>query len=143
MGAAHDPQQAPPRTRAAAVAFCHLSLPRSAPPDPTETEATTKRELQALGAITRDGAVAGRRHGKRQAHRRHRGLGLTSIDDHSRFCVIAKVVIRATARPVCSALLGALNTFGIPEQILTDNGKVFTGRLGNRSANVLFDRKSV
>jgi hypothetical protein len=65
---------------------------------------------------------------------------VTGIDDHSRFCVIAKVVARATARPLCEALLEALNTYGIPEQILTDNGKVFTGRLGRRPANVLFDR---
>jgi transposase InsO family protein len=65
---------------------------------------------------------------------------VTGIDDHSRFCVIAKVVARATARPVCDALLEALNTYGVPEQILTDNGKVFTGRLGRRPANVLFDR---
>jgi transposase InsO family protein len=65
---------------------------------------------------------------------------VTGIDDHSRFCVIAKVVARATARPVCDALFEALNTYGIPEQILTDNGKVFTGRLGRRPANVLFDR---
>jgi transposase InsO family protein len=65
---------------------------------------------------------------------------VTGIDDHSRFCVIAKVVERATARPVCDALLEALTTHGIPEQILTDNGKVFTGRLGRRPANVLFDR---
>jgi transposase InsO family protein len=71
------------------------------------------------------------------------GIGvsiLTGIDDHSRFCVIAKVVPRATARPLCDALLQALNTYGIPEQILTDNGKVFTGRLGRKPANVLFDR---
>jgi hypothetical protein len=71
------------------------------------------------------------------------GMGLsivTGIDDHSRFCVIAKVVARATARPVCDALLEALNSHGIPEQILSDNGKVFTGRLGRRPANVLFDR---
>jgi transposase InsO family protein len=65
---------------------------------------------------------------------------VTGIDDHSRFCVIAKVVARATARPLCEVLLQALNTYGIPEQILTDNGKVFTGRLGRRPANVLFDR---
>jgi transposase InsO family protein len=65
---------------------------------------------------------------------------VTGIDDHSRFCVMAKVVTRATARPVCDALLEALNRHGIPEQILTDNGKVFTGRLGRRPANVLFDR---
>jgi Integrase core domain len=49
-------------------------------------------------------------------------------------------VARATARPVCDALVEALNTHGIPDQILTDNGKVFTGRLGRRPANVLFDR---
>jgi transposase InsO family protein len=65
---------------------------------------------------------------------------VTGIDDHSRFCVIAKVVARATARPVCDALLEALNTYGVPEQILTDNGKVFTGRLARKPANVLFDR---
>jgi transposase InsO family protein len=65
---------------------------------------------------------------------------VTGIDDHSRYCVIAKVVARATARPVCDALLEALQVHGIPEQILTDNGKVFTGRLGRRPANVLFDR---
>jgi transposase InsO family protein len=61
---------------------------------------------------------------------------VTGIDDHSRFCVIAKVVARATARPVCDVLMEALNTYGVPEQILTDNGKVFTGRLGRRPANV-------
>jgi transposase InsO family protein len=55
---------------------------------------------------------------------------VTGIDDHSRFCVIAKVVARATARPVCDALLEALNIYGIPEQILSDNGKVFTGAQG-------------
>jgi hypothetical protein len=49
-------------------------------------------------------------------------------------------VARATARPVCDALVEALNSHGIPDQILTDNGKVFTGRLGRRPANVLFDR---
>jgi hypothetical protein len=65
---------------------------------------------------------------------------VTGVDDHSRFCVIAKVVARATARPVCDALLEALHIYGIPEQILTDNGKVFTGRLGRKPANVLFDR---
>ncbi|MGH3990281.1 MAG: IS481 family transposase, partial [Pseudonocardiaceae bacterium] len=71
------------------------------------------------------------------------GIGVsvvTGIDDHSRFCVIAKAVARATARPVCDALLVALATHGIPEQILTDNGKVFTGRLGRKPANVAFDR---
>jgi transposase InsO family protein len=65
---------------------------------------------------------------------------ITGIDDHSRFCVIAKLVPRATARPVCDALLEGLSRHGVPEQILTDNGKVFTGKLGRKPANVLFDR---
>ena len=65
---------------------------------------------------------------------------VTGIDDHSRFVVCAKAVMRATARPVCQALTGALARHGIPEQILTDNGKVFTGRFGPGPGPVLFDR---
>jgi transposase InsO family protein len=65
---------------------------------------------------------------------------VTGIDDHSRFCVIASLVIRATARPVCDALLEGLARHGVPEQILTDNGKVFTGRLAPKPAIVAFDR---
>jgi transposase len=45
---------------------------------------------------------------------------VTGIDDHSRFCVIAKLVVRATARPVCDALLEGFSRHGIPESILTD-----------------------
>jgi transposase len=55
---------------------------------------------------------------------------VTGIDDNSRYVVSAKLVARATARPVCEALLEALARHGVPEQILTDNGKVFTGRFG-------------
>ena len=67
---------------------------------------------------------------------------VTGIDDNSRFVVCATVVARATARPVCEALLGALARHGMPEQVLTDNGKVFTGRFGpaGSSSEVLFDR---
>jgi transposase len=54
---------------------------------------------------------------------------VTGIDDHSRFCVIARLVLRATARPVCDALMEGLERHGVPDQILTDNGKVFTGKL--------------
>lgn len=67
---------------------------------------------------------------------------VSGIDDSSRFAVSAKLVRRATAGPVCEALLAALRRHGIPDQILTDNGKVFTGRFGpaGSSAEVLFDR---
>jgi hypothetical protein len=57
------------------------------------------------------------------------------------------MVSRATASAVCQALRYALGEHGVPEQILTDNGKVFTGRFtaGKERASspsrlVLFDR---
>jgi hypothetical protein len=69
---------------------------------------------------------------------------VTGIDDCSRFIVSAALVARATARPVCDALSGALRRHGVPEQILTDNGKVFTARFGRGTGRgtgeVLFDR---
>jgi transposase InsO family protein len=65
---------------------------------------------------------------------------VTGIDDHSRFCVLAKLLERATARPVCDALREALARHGAPQAILTDNGKVFTARFGPGPGPVLFDR---
>ena len=66
---------------------------------------------------------------------------VTGIDDHSRYCVIAKAVMRATARPVCQAFLDAMAVYGVPEEVLSDNGTVFTGRfIKPRPAEVLFER---
>ena len=68
---------------------------------------------------------------------------VTAVDDHSRYCVIAKVVERATGRAVCLALAEALTRFRVPEEINTDNGKQFTdrfGRHGTRNGEVLFDK---
>jgi len=65
---------------------------------------------------------------------------VTGLDDHSRFCVSARLVARATARPVCEALAAAMRAHGVPEAILTDNGKVFTARFGRGPGPVLFDR---
>jgi transposase InsO family protein len=66
---------------------------------------------------------------------------ITGIDDHSRFCVIATVVMRATARAVCLAFTAAMTEYGIPGEVLTDNGKQFTGRFGRpRPAEVMFER---
>jgi transposase InsO family protein len=65
---------------------------------------------------------------------------VTGIDDHSRFIVSAKVVVRAAARPVCQALSEALARHGVPGQILTDNAKVFTARFGQGPGPVMFDR---
>lgn len=65
---------------------------------------------------------------------------LTGIDDHSRFIVCAGIMARATLRPVCAHLASALERYGVPEEILTDNGKVFTNRFGKGDAETLFDR---
>jgi transposase InsO family protein len=65
---------------------------------------------------------------------------VTGIDDHSRFCVCARLTPRATARPVCEAFSAAMARHGTPEQVLTDNGKVFTARFGRDAGEVLFDR---
>ena len=65
---------------------------------------------------------------------------LTGVDDHSRFCVCAGVMLRATARPVCGLFIEALERHGIPDEVLTDNGKVFTNRFGTTPTEVLFDK---
>src|SRR5258708_37884261 len=66
---------------------------------------------------------------------------ISGIDAHSRFCVIAAVVRRATARAVCRAFIAAMLTYGIPDEVLSDNGKQFPGRFGKpRPAEVLFER---
>jgi transposase InsO family protein len=66
---------------------------------------------------------------------------ISGIDDHSRFAVIAVVARRATGRAVCRAFVAAMRTYGIPDEVLSDNGKQFTGRFGRpRPAEVLFER---
>lgn len=65
---------------------------------------------------------------------------VTAVDDHSRFCVSAALVHRATARAVCAAFTAAMERHGVPQEILTDNGRVFTGRFAGRDVEVLFDR---
>jgi transposase InsO family protein len=64
---------------------------------------------------------------------------LTGIDDHSRMCVCARLMARERTRAVCDGLRSALAAYGAPEQILTDNGKVFTGRFSHPPVEVLFD----
>jgi transposase InsO family protein len=65
---------------------------------------------------------------------------LTGIDDHSRFCVSAYLMPRESSRRVCEGLAAAMRAHGVPEEVLTDNGKVFTGRFNKPVVEVLFDR---
>ena len=64
---------------------------------------------------------------------------VTGVDDHSRYCVLARVVERATGRAICLAFTRGVGAHGAPEEVLTDNGKQFTGRFG-RGGEVLFDK---
>src|SRR6266478_5909927 len=65
---------------------------------------------------------------------------LTGIDDHSRFCVSARLMLRERTQAVCDGFSSALREYGVPAQVLTDNGKVFTGRFAQPPVEVLFDR---
>jgi transposase InsO family protein len=66
---------------------------------------------------------------------------VTGIDDHSRFVVIATVVTELSARAVCQAFTAAMTRHGVPSEVLTDNGKQFTGRFTKPYlVEVLFER---
>lgn len=66
---------------------------------------------------------------------------VTGIDDHSRFVVIAAVVVIPTGRAVVEAFTAAMRRYGVPSEVLTDNGKQFTGRFTRPfPAEVLFER---
>jgi transposase InsO family protein len=66
---------------------------------------------------------------------------VTGIDDHSRFVVIAQVVVEPSGRAVCQAFTDAMGRYGVPAEVLTDNGKQFTGRFTKPfPAEVLFER---
>ena len=65
---------------------------------------------------------------------------LTGIDDHSRYCVSARLMVRERTQAVCDGFSSAMRVYGMPTQVLTDNGKVFTGRFAQPPVEVLFDR---
>ena len=67
---------------------------------------------------------------------RRRAKALTGVDDHSRFCISADLVLRETSSNVCDGLAAAQRAYGVPGQILTDNGKVFTGRFNQPPAGL-------
>jgi transposase InsO family protein len=66
---------------------------------------------------------------------------LSGIDDHSRFVVCAAVLAIPSGRAVADAFTAAMKRYGVPSEVLTDNGKQFTGRFTKpRPAEVLFER---
>jgi transposase InsO family protein len=65
---------------------------------------------------------------------------LTGIDDYSRFCVSARLMARERTQAVCDGFSSALQAYGVPQQVLTDNGKVFSGHYAKPPVEVMFDR---
>jgi hypothetical protein len=49
-------------------------------------------------------------------------------------------MLRENAGSVAEGLRLALERYGLPGQVLTDNGKVFTGRFNQPPVEMLFDR---
>jgi len=135
----------------------HHELGRNGCPGPVPSRMTVYRVLVRHGLITptpRGRSRASYRRWQREAPMQLWQLDIvggvflgggveckvvTGVDDHSRYCVIAWVVPRATGRAVCLAFAAALARFGVPDEVLTDNGKQFTDRFG-KGGEVLFDR---
>jgi len=66
---------------------------------------------------------------------------LSGIDDHSRFVGCAVVLEVPSGRAVADAFTAAMKAYGVPSEVLTDNGKQFSGRFTKpRPAEVLFER---
>ncbi|MDV2474333.1 IS481 family transposase [Rhodococcus zopfii] len=66
---------------------------------------------------------------------------LTGIDDHSRFVVVAAVLSSPSGTAVCEAFIAAMTRWGVPFEVLTDNGKQFTGKFTRPlPVEVLFER---
>ena len=65
---------------------------------------------------------------------------VSGIDDHSRFVVSARVVARATARPVCDALALAMRRHGVPEADLDRQRQGVHRPVRAGPGPVLFDR---
>jgi len=66
---------------------------------------------------------------------------LTGIDDHSRFVVVATVLEVPSGPAVVDAFVAAMGRWGVPVEVLTDNGKQFTGKFTRPlPVEVLFER---
>jgi transposase InsO family protein len=66
---------------------------------------------------------------------------LTGIDDHSRFVVLATVLSTPSAREVAETFAAAMRRYGVPSEVLSDNGGQFAGRfIKPLPVEVLFER---
>jgi transposase InsO family protein len=56
---------------------------------------------------------------------------LNVIDDHSRICVASHVFVSTRSPDVVRTLHKAAESWGYPQRLLTDNGRIFTSPLGS------------
>ena len=76
---------------------------------------TSLAEVEALGAVAAAGAVADGHGGWVPALAEGcNAKALTGIDDHSRVCVSARLMLAERTRAVCDGLAGALRAWGGP-----------------------------
>jgi transposase InsO family protein len=69
------------------------------------------------------------------------GKVVTGIDDCSRFVVVSAVILVQSGRAVTEAFAAAMRRYGVPFEVLTDDGKQFTGRhIRPQPVEVLFER---
>ena len=55
---------------------------------------------------------------------------LNVIDDHSRLCVASRAFVNTTGPDVVRTVHKAAANWGYPQRFLSDNGRIFTGALG-------------
>jgi transposase InsO family protein len=67
---------------------------------------------------------------------------LTGIDDHSRFVVCATVLATPSAREVAEAFTAAMRRYGVPSEVLSDNGGQFTAGSLSRCRSRCCSRRS-
>jgi transposase InsO family protein len=57
---------------------------------------------------------------------------LNIIDDHSRLCVASRVFVTVKAPDVVRTIHRSAATWGYPQRVLTDNGRIFTTPMGSK-----------
>ena len=131
---------------AGAVAVALDGQPHPHPPRARDRARATAQALglRALAAAGGDAALAAghrvRPAADRPGHGEVReGRIVTGVDDHSRFCVHGPGGRARDGPRDLSGVREALERYGAPEEVLTDNGKQFTDRFG-RGGEVLFDK---
>lgn len=69
---------------------------------------------------------------------KHRAFVLDTIDDHSRYLLAALAATGPTVEAAWDCFEEAAGRYGLPRQVLSDNGMCFTGRL--QGVEVAFER---